>query len=68
MPGSDVSPGMRTRRPLALLVASLLFVTLASGVAAAQTGDGGSLVNLLEGLIELVNRIIGVLEGLSSMG
>lgn len=59
---------MRTCRPLALLVASLLFVTLASGVAAAQTGDGGSLVNLLEGLIELVNRIIGILEGLSSMG
>jgi hypothetical protein len=59
---------MRTRRPLALLVANLLFVTLASGVAAAQTGDGGSLVSLLEGLIELLNRIIGILEGLSSMG
>jgi hypothetical protein len=59
---------MRTRRSLALLVASLLFVTLGSGVAAAQTGDGSGLVSLLEGLIAFLETLVEFLSETGSMG
>ena len=41
---------------------------LGSGVAAAQTGDGGGPVSLLEGLVAFLETLVEFLGEMSSMG
>jgi hypothetical protein len=58
---------MRTHRPLVLLVGSVLLVVLATGVVAAESGDGGSVVGLLDQLIERLRAVLKFLESVASM-
>lgn len=58
---------MGTHRPLALVVGSVLLLVLATGVAAAESGDGTDLVRVLEQLIAFLERVVEYLESLDSM-
>jgi hypothetical protein len=58
---------MGTHRPLALFAGSLLLVVLATGVAAAETGDGGTLVGMLERLVEALQSLLDLLEASESL-
>ena len=58
---------MGTHRPLVLFAGSLMLVVLATGVAAAETGDGGSLVGLLERFVAALQSLLDVLEPSGSL-